>query len=117
MLIIAICLFASAAAAGLFMALRILTNKAAPPLAVALVHGVAGAAGLAVLLLAVMSMDGFGAPGLALTVLGTNAVLGFYLFSCHLRRRPWPKPFVLLHGAAALTGFGILLYFLVTSSE
>jgi hypothetical protein len=116
MLTIAICLFASAAVAGAFMALRIFTNKSAP-LAVALIHGGAGASGLATLLLAVLAADSFGAPGLALTILGSNALLGFYLFSCHLRRRPWPKPLVLLHGAAALTGFGILLFVLLSASS
>jgi hypothetical protein len=109
MLLIAICLFAGAALAGLFMAFGILTNRANPPLMVALLHGGAGAAGLVTLMLAVLAADEFGGPGLALTILGLNALVGFVLFSFHLRKRPWPKPVVLIHGGAAVTGFVILL--------
>ena len=115
MLLLAVILFASAALGGAFMAIRILTNKNAP-LAVALLHGGAGAAGLLTLLLAVLSLDEFGAAGLALTIFGANALLGFYLFSCHLRRRPWPKAAVLIHGAAAVTAFAILLFALLKAS-
>jgi hypothetical protein len=104
----AICCFAAAALGGLFLALRILSNKQAP-LAVAVLHGGAGATGLGALALFVLATDGARTETLALGILAANAGVGFFLFSRHLRRRPWPKPAVLLHGLAALIGFAILL--------
>jgi len=116
MLILAACLFAAAALGGLFMAVRIF-KKADAPLSVALLHGAAAAAGLVTLLIAVLSSGGFGAPGLALTVLLAAALGGFFLFSFHLRKRPWPTPVVVVHAAVAVTGFAILLYAILTSAS
>jgi hypothetical protein len=108
MLLVAICMFAAAAMAGIFLATAILTQRKTP-LPVALVHGLAGASGLACLALFVLSEDEPGSPGVSLLILTTNALLGFYLFSHHLRKKPWPKPLVLVHGLAAVTGFSLLL--------
>jgi hypothetical protein len=114
MLLVALCLFASAALAGLFLAFRILTNRRAPP-PVVLIHGGAGAAGLGCLALVVLAADEAGGPALALAILGLNAVLGFFLLSFHLRKKPWPKPLVIVHGLAAVTGFAILLLAFLSS--
>jgi hypothetical protein len=44
-----------------------------------------------------------------LTVFVLAALGGFTLFSFHLRSRPMPVFLVLVHGAAAITAFVILL--------
>ena len=56
MLLAAICLFAAAALAGIFLATVILTRRKTP-MAIALVHGLAGASGLACLALFVLSEE------------------------------------------------------------
>src|SRR6185503_9067580 len=108
MLLLAICLFAAAAVAGIFLATAILTHRKTP-LAVALIHGLAGASGLACLALLVLTLDEPGQPGVSLAILTVNALLGFYLLSHHLRKKPWPKSLVVVHGLAAVTGFSLLL--------
>ena len=108
MLLAAICLFAAAAMAGIFLATAILTQKKAP-LVVALIHGFAGAAGLGCLALLVLPEEEPGRPGLSLLILTVNALLGFYLLSHHLRKKPWPMSLVIVHGLAAVTGFSLLL--------
>ena len=108
MLLVAIVLFAAAAVAGLFLATAILTHRKAPP-PVALIHGLAGRPGSAFLAFFVLSEEEPGRPGVSLLVLTLNALLGFYLLSHHLRKKPWPKALVVAHGLAALTGFSLLL--------
>lgn len=108
MLLVAICLFAAAALAGIFLATAILTHRKTP-MPVALIHGLAGATGLACLALFVLTEEEPGRPGLSLVVLTLNALLGFYLLSHHLRKKPWPKSLVVLHGLAAIAGFSLLL--------
>jgi len=108
MLLAAICLFAAAAVAGTFLAIAILTRRKAP-MAVALIHGAAGAGGLGCLALFVLLEEDPGRPGLSLLILTVNALLGFYLFSHHLRKKAWPKSFIVVHGLAAVTGFLLLL--------
>ena len=108
MLLSAICLFAAAAMAGIFLATVILTHRKTP-MPVALVHGLCGASGLGCLALFVLAEDEPGNPGVSLLVLTLNAFLGFYLFSHHLRKKPWPKALVVVHGLAAVSGFSLLL--------
>jgi len=108
MLLAAICLFAAAAVAGIFLATAIFTQRKAA-MAVALVHGFAGAAGLACLALFVLPEEEPGRPGFSLLVLTLNALVGFYLFSHHVRKKPWPKSIIVVHGLAAVTAFLLLL--------
>jgi hypothetical protein len=108
MLLVAICLLAAAALAGFFLGTAILAHRKAPP-PVALVHGLAGASGLACLALYVLSEDEPGPPGVSLLILTLNALLGFYLLSHHLRKKPWPRSLVIVHGLAAVTGFSLLI--------
>lgn len=108
MILWAIVLFACAAVAGVFLATRILRGKKTP-LLVALIHGGFGAMGLAVLTFVLLSADKFGATGLALSILLGNALLGFFLFSRHLRKKPWPTVGVLTHGLIAVIGVSILV--------
>ena len=108
MLLLAICLLASAAAAGVVLGTAILTRRKTS-LPVALVHGLAGATGLACLALYVLAEDELGPSGVSLLILTANALLGFYLLSHHLRRKPWPRLLVVVHGLAAVTGFSLLV--------
>ncbi len=108
MLLVAICLFAAAALAGIFLATAILTHRKTP-MPVALVHGLAGAVGLACLALFVLTEEEPGTPGISLVVLTLNALLGFYLLSHHLRKKPWPTALVVAHGLAAIAGFSLLV--------
>lgn len=114
MILWAIILFACAAVAGVFLATRILRGRKTPVL-VALIHGGFGAAGLAVLTFVLLSADKFGAPGVALSILLGNAVLGFFLFSRHLRKKPWPTVGVLTHGLIAIVGVSILVLTFITT--
>lgn len=109
---IALVLFLTAAAFGLFMASRILTKKTLP-LIPALIHGTAGAAGLVVLLYAVL-LEGFGTEGYALVLFLAAAAIGFYLFSCHLRKVPHPKLLILVHALLAFSGAGVLIWSLLS---
>lgn len=108
MIVWAIGLFACAAVAGVFLATCILKGKKTP-LTVALIHGGFGAGGLAVLTFVLLTADRFGAPGVALAILLCNALLGFFLFSRHLRKKPWPLVGVLTHGLVAVIGVSILV--------
>ena len=103
MLWIALALFAAAAVGGLVMALKIFGDQK-PPMALALVHGAAAAAGL--VLLAVVFLQGGAAMPLkiALGVLLVAALGGFFLFSFHLRDKPHPKAVVGLHAVLAVGG-------------
>jgi hypothetical protein len=108
MIVWAIGFFALAATAGIYMADRIFKGKSTP-FAVALIHGGFGAAGLAALTFMLLTASDFGAPGLALVILASNALLGFFLFSRHLLKKPWPFVAVMIHGLAAISGVSILV--------
>jgi len=105
----ALVLFALAAVGGLIMAVQRFRGAPNPPLALALVHGAAAAAGL-IALIAVVA--GSGAPSLArvaLVVFLVAALGGFYLFSVHLRKQALPIPIVVVHALVAVTAFVLLL--------
>jgi hypothetical protein len=105
---IALVLFALAALGGLYMAVVRFRGAERPPTAVALVHGVAAAAGLIALIAAVVG----GAPEAAktaLVVLVIAAVGGFFLIAQHLQKRALPIPVMVVHALVAVIGFVILL--------
>jgi len=108
MLTIAAALFAIAALGGITLATLHFRQKGLP-MALAVGHGLLGAAGLVVLIVAVVG----GATGnlmiasLALFVIA--ALGGFALFSFHLRRLRLPTPVVLIHGLVAVVAFLLLL--------
>jgi hypothetical protein len=114
MLEIALAFFLTGAVAGIFLAFRHFTAKPLP-MPVAIVHGLAGATGLVILLLAVLADPTFGAAGYALCVLLGAAVLGFVNFSFHLRGRRHYSAVVLVHALVAVTGAGTLLYAILTN--
>jgi hypothetical protein len=103
----AVVMFAVAALGGATLAyMRIVKKDVSMPLA--LVHGAFAATGLVLLILGVVQIGGSG-TGAALAVFLIAALGGFVLFSFHLRSRPLPVPLVLIHGAAAVVAFVILL--------
>lgn len=106
MLMYALIVFAVAAVFGATLAyMRIVKKDVSMPLA--LVHGLFAATGLVLLILGISQMGGGLTAALVLFILA--ALGGFTLFSFHLRSRPLPVPLVLVHGAAAITAFVILL--------
>lgn len=106
MLVYAVIVFAIAALGGLIMAASVLRGRLAPwPLS--LVHAGLGAAGLILVLIAVLGGAAQNAT-IALIILAVAAVGGFFLASFHLRRTPGPKPVVLIHALVAVVGFLLL---------
>lgn len=108
MLPIAVGLFAVAAVGGLTLAVLHFRKKTLP-LGLALLHGVLGASGLVVLLLAVMKGGAPAKASYALVLFAVAALGGFYLFSFHLRKKLLPSPVVIIHALVAVTAFGLLL--------
>lgn len=106
MLFYALLSFAAAAVGGLVLAASVLRGKL-PPWALSLVHAALGALGLVLTLFAVLEGAG-GTAQLALIILVITALGGFSLASFHLRNRPGPKSFVVIHALAAVTGVLVL---------
>ena len=103
----AVVVFAVAALVGATLAyVRIVKKDVSMPLAV--VHGIFAATGLVLLILGFIRMGGSGIT-VALAIFLIAALGGFVLFSFHLRSRPLPVPLVLIHGAAAVVAFVVLL--------
>jgi len=104
-----IAIFAVAAVVGLTMAIAAFQGKF-PPVPSAILHGVFAAAGLVLLLVAVLVK---GATGVALWALGffLVAALGGFLMALgfHARRKPLPKGLVAGHAVLAVIGFLLLL--------
>lgn len=109
MFIYAIVLFAIAAVGGLTMAVLHFRGRTPPRPALAIVHGLFAAAGLVVLLLAVLKLGAAGGAGIALGVFLLAALGGFTLASFHLRGRALPNGLVIGHGLLAVVAFVILL--------
>ena len=109
MLLASVVLFAIAAAGGATLAVLRLTNRPLP-LALALVHGAVAAAGLVVLIAAIVGGTAVGTmPTAALAVFLIAAIGGFALFSFHLRNKSLPIPLMLVHGGVAVVAFLMLL--------
>lgn len=107
----AVIIFAIAALGGLFLASYVLRGTLAP-WAVSILHALLGAAGLVVLILALLQ-GGTGRVTAALGLLVIAALGGFYLASLHMRGTVAPKGVVLLHAGLAVVGFLTLLTALV----
>lgn len=104
----AIGLLALSAVGGLVLAVKHFRHSNAPiPLAV--VHGLLGAAGLVLYVLAVLK-TGFTPLTMASVGLLVAAALGgFVLFALHLKGQVLPKAVMVLHALLAVGGFLILL--------
>jgi hypothetical protein len=108
MLTVSVLVFALAAVFGLVLAVRRFRDQPLPtPLA--LVHGLAAATGLVLLLLVVLGGTAPAFARIGLAVLAVAALGGFFLFSFHLRKAPLPKGVVVIHALAAVAGFGLVL--------
>ena len=106
---LSILLFAIAAEAGLIMAIMHFRKATAPRPVLAVLHGGFAASGLVVLLLAVIKAGMQGAPAIALGLLVVAALGGFGLLSFHLRGRALPSGLVVGHALLAVAGFVTLL--------
>jgi glucose uptake protein GlcU len=106
---LSILLFAVAAVAGLTMAVMHFKKVSPPRPVFAVLHGLFAASGLVVLLLAVLKVGMQGAPAIALGLLVVAALGGFGLLSFHLRGRALPSGLVVGHALLAVAGFVTLL--------
>jgi len=109
MITTAIALFALAAVAGLSMAIGHFRGQTPPKSLIAALHGVFAAAGLLVLLLAVVQAGPHGLAAIALALFLLAALGGFALLSFHLRGRKLPNILVGGHGLLAVSAFIVLL--------
>jgi len=97
MLVVAAVLFALAALGGIILAtLHLKKNDA--PVSLALVHGLAAAVGLVLLIIVVTQMPSTGLAGVALVIFLIAALGGFVLFAMHLMRKPLPRGLILCMG-------------------
>lgn len=108
LLIVAAVLFALGALGGLVMAIKSISGQEIP-VALATLHGLLGASGLVLLILAVIQGVGGLLPEAALIVLLVAALGGFYLLSFHVRKERHPKVAIGIHATLAVIGFLILL--------
>lgn len=115
--LIAAILFALAALGGIAMAAIHFRSAGAshPPIPLALAHGALGAIALVLLILwLVQSGAGWGSlAGIAAVVFVVAALGGIFLFARHLGKARLPSPVVVVHGLAAVTGFVLLVVFLL----
>jgi len=106
----AVIVFAIGALGGLGLASFVLRGQLAMwPLTI--IHALLAATGLVLTALVLFGEGGEVAPpytGLALALLLGTALLGIYLVTFHTRRRPGPKPVVLIHAAVAVVGVVLL---------
>lgn len=106
MLTYAVITFAIAAGGGLVLASSVLRGKLASwPLS--LLHAGFGAAGLVMVILAIMGGSG-GMITTALIILVIAALGGFYLASLHLKNQVAPSKVVVIHAGVAVVGFLLL---------
>jgi len=104
MLTYAIVLFTFTAIAGLILATKVLKGKMAS-WPVSIIHALAGAAGLVILVIAVLKGTSPAQVTAALGLLVVAALGGFFLASLHIREKIAPKSVVIIHAAVAVAGF------------
>lgn len=104
---IALVLFALAAVGGIVMAVIRFGGKPYPPMAIALVHGAAAAAGIIALAAGMKTAPPVAAT--ALVVFLIAAAGGFVLFFRHLRKLALPIWLVVVHALVAVVAFVTLL--------
>lgn len=109
MLSASLVLFGIAALGGLLLAYFRIARSANPPLGLALGHGLIAAAGLVLLIIAIVSNQLAGKAFTALVLFIIAALGGFIMITLHFRGRLIPLPVVLIHALVAVAGF-IMLY-------
>jgi hypothetical protein len=109
MIQLSLILFAVAAVGGLTMAVMHFRGISPPRPVLAVLHGLFAASGLVVLLLALIKTGFGGKPGIALGLLVVAALGGFGLLSFHAKGHRLPSGLVVGHGLLAVAGFLTLL--------
>lgn len=112
----AVALLGVAALGGLLMAGIRFSGADRPPSALAMLHGVLAAAALTLLIYAAATA---GIPQMALLATGVLVVVALVGAAInllyHAKLLPLPKPAVVVHGLAAVTGFALLLVVVMKS--
>jgi FtsH-binding integral membrane protein len=108
MIITAEIILAVAALVGLMLAVKHMRGNK-PPLAVGLTHGLVGAVGLILLIVAMVQGTTGSAITIALVLLVISALGGFVLLSIRTRGKNLPRPLIAIHGLAAVAGYIVLL--------
>jgi len=106
---IAAILFAIAALGGVIMALIRFSGRDYPPMALAIIHGLFAAAGLIALLVVVFGPGVAILARIALILFIGAAIGGFAMFSYHVKSRPLPVSYVVIHGLVAVIAFVLLI--------
>lgn len=106
---LALVLFALAAVGGLVMAIIRFGGKPVPPMGIAIIHGLAAAAGLVTLIVGVAGGGAPSAATIALVLFLVAALGGFALFFQHLRKGPISIPLMVIHAVVAVAAFLTLL--------
>lgn len=114
MLVVAALLFALAALVGITLGALHLKKKDVS-VSLALVHGLAAAVGLVLLIIAVVQMSSAGPAGVALAIFVIAALGGFVLFAMHLMRKKLPPGLIVVHGLLAVVAFVVLVVGLLRS--
>lgn len=109
---LALCFFALAIFFGFIVFIQLLCDRPSFKPAV-IIHGLVAVLGLSCLITYAIQYGG-SKPWLSIGVLILAALGGLTLLSFDLRKKPIPKLILLLHPVAALTGLGLLVYFLIT---
>jgi outer membrane protein OmpA-like peptidoglycan-associated protein len=109
MLIAALCAFAAAATAGLFLAFRHFTRQKLPA-SVALIHGLGGATGFTFVLLVVVQNPDFRLARQALYLFIVTILLGAVNLLFHLRKKRHRTSLIVMHALVAVSGVLTLLF-------
>lgn len=108
LLIVALVLFAAAAAMGLIFA-GVYLKQGNLSLGLAGIHGLFAASGLVVLLIAATQGKTSRAGNISLGIFVIAAIGGFVLLYNHLTKGKLPKPLIAAHAIAAVLAFVVLL--------
>jgi hypothetical protein len=108
MIYVPIILFTIAAAGGLTLVIMKFNGKGLPwPLVIG--HGIFAASGLIALIINVFQNTQNFLMNLALVLFLIVAIGGFTVLSFHLRKKKQPNSLILIHGAAAVISFTLLI--------
>jgi outer membrane protein OmpA-like peptidoglycan-associated protein len=113
MLIAALCAFAAAAVAGIFLAFRHFTRQRLPA-SVALIHGLGGATGFTFVLLVVVQNPDFQLARQALFVFIVTILLGAVNLLFHLRKKRHRTSLIVVHALTAVVGVLTIVYAIFT---
>lgn len=109
MILTAILIFALTALGGLTMAV-LYAKKGTFPHVLPVLHGIAGIAGLIVLVLGVLTAGAGRAAIFAVLGFLLAAAAGLYLYFHAFSRMKNPWTYIILHGLLAVSAFGLLLW-------